>query len=155
MEQLILEELELFIGLIKKTQGESFDCINKFNLPILNALWRVTVGDRFDYEDETLISIIDRLSLTLRRNGEPKTILPLVFPWITKIYPQFMERDKTIETTQDMVKLMKRSVKEHEESLDENDPRDFIDKVLIEIKKTSDPGQTLQYYFLKFIDHRT
>ena len=31
MEQLIIEELELFITLIKKTEGESFDCINKFN----------------------------------------------------------------------------------------------------------------------------
>merc|ERR1711997_266910 len=46
MEELIEEEVELFKALILKNGEESFDFINKLNLPILNALWRLTVGER-------------------------------------------------------------------------------------------------------------
>ena len=29
---------------VKKSEGEPFDFISKFNLPILNALWNITAG---------------------------------------------------------------------------------------------------------------
>jgi hypothetical protein len=35
--------------------------------------------------------------------------------------------------------LMEQKVVEHEATIDYNEPRDFIDKVLIEIKQTTDP----------------
>ena len=43
MEEMIQEEVEMFKSLINKTTGEPFDFINQLNLPILNALWRITV----------------------------------------------------------------------------------------------------------------
>ena len=59
MEQMIKEEVQLFTEEIRKSKGEPLDFTNKFNLPILNALWNVTVGQRFDYENPKLISLID------------------------------------------------------------------------------------------------
>ena len=43
MEEMIREELHLFTEEIRRSEGEPFDFINKFDLPILNALWNVTV----------------------------------------------------------------------------------------------------------------
>ena len=42
MEEMIREEVQLFTEEIRRSEGEPFDFINKFNLPILNALWNVT-----------------------------------------------------------------------------------------------------------------
>ena len=64
MEEMIQDEVEMFKHLISKVNesavplgtfrflkilqngAEPFDFINQLNLPILNALWRITVGER-------------------------------------------------------------------------------------------------------------
>ena len=66
MEELIQEEVDLFRGLIDKNYGEPFDFINQFNVPILNALWRITSGERFDYDHLKLKSIVARLTENLK-----------------------------------------------------------------------------------------
>ena len=43
---MILEEVTLFKTFINQRRSEPFDFMNKLNLPILNALWNVTVGER-------------------------------------------------------------------------------------------------------------
>ena len=43
---------------MKKSEEEPFDFISKFNLPILNALWNITAGHRFEYDDPKLLSMI-------------------------------------------------------------------------------------------------
>ena len=82
MEELINEEVKMFVeevphdqdhdaaaaddddggddnnDQVKKNAGEPFDFISKFNLPVVNALWNVTAGHRFEYNDPKLISMI-------------------------------------------------------------------------------------------------
>ena len=53
MEDLIHEEVELITDLISKTNGEPFDCLHAFNFPIMNVLWRLLTGEKFDYESES------------------------------------------------------------------------------------------------------
>jgi len=144
MEEIISEEVEMFFEEIKKTMGEPFDFMNKFNLPILNALWRVLVGQRFEYDDPTFRSLIDKITSWFKRAADPSTVFIHAFPWVAKIYPKFMERDKTIAINHEIMEMMKNIIKEHEESLDPNDPRDFMDKVLIEISGCTDPSSS--YY---------
>jgi len=74
MEEMIKEEVQLFTEEIRKSKGEPFDFINKFNLPILNALWNVTVGQRFDYDDPKLMSIIERLTNWFKRVANPSAM---------------------------------------------------------------------------------
>ena len=81
--------------LLIQNGSEPFDFLNQLNLPILNALWRVTVGERFEYDNPRLISIVHRLTETFKRFAKPENVLVFAFPWITKIYPKFMDRDKT------------------------------------------------------------
>ena len=141
---MIHEEVELFKEEISKSEGEPFDFCYKFNLPILNALWRVTGGQRFDYDDPMLLSIIQKLTDLFKRQGDPSNMLLVLFPWIAKIYPKFLERNVSLQVKHDIMGMMKKSIADHEESLDPNEPRDFTDKVLIEIGRTTDP--TSSYY---------
>eukprot|EP00092_Neocalanus_flemingeri_P065658 GFUD01079879.1.p1 GENE.GFUD01079879.1~~GFUD01079879.1.p1 ORF type:complete len:438 (-),score=100.01 GFUD01079879.1:38-1351(-) len=144
MEEMILEEVQLFKTLINKNEGEPFDFINQYNLPILNALWRVTVGERFDYDNPKLISIIERLTKMFKRIAKPENVITVCFPWIFKLFPTLLEKDKSIETNHDIMNLMLESIKQHQDTLDPNEPRDFTDKVLVKIQQTTD--ETSSFY---------
>ena len=142
MEDVILEEVELFKGLIDKHNGEPFDFKNQFNLPILNALWRVTSGERFEYDNQKFKSIVDRLTEMLQRIGNPSNIVIMLYPWITKIYPKFMDRDKTLRIQHEIMDFIEDSVRTHQENLDPAAPNDYTDTVLIEMERTRDPASS-------------
>ena len=116
-EEFIQEEVELFKDLILKNGEEPFDFINKLNLPILNALWRLTVGERFEYDDPKLISIVHRLTEAFKRFGKPEAVMVFAFPWITKIYPKAFGRDETLSVNHDIQDLMTESIKQHQQTL--------------------------------------
>merc|ERR1711936_328007 len=138
MEEMVLDEVNLFKALINSKKAEPIDFTNQFNLPILNALWRITVGDRFDYDNPKLISIIERLTDMFKRIGKPENVITICFPWINKIFPTFLERDLSSKTNHDIMNLILESIKQLQDTLDPNEPRDFTDKILIEIQQTTD-----------------
>ena len=142
MEDVILEEVQLFKGLIDKYNGEPFDFKNQFNLPILNALWRVTSGERFEYDNQKFKSIVDRLTEMLQRIGNPSNIVIMLYPWITKIYPKFMDRDKTLRIQHEILDFIEESVRTHRENLDPAAPGDYTDTMLIEMERTRDPASS-------------
>jgi len=96
------------------------------------------VGERYDYDDPKLISIIERLTLWFKRLAKPGALFVALFPWLVKVYPKFMERDQTLAINHDIMGIINTTIEEHEKTLDPNDPRDFTDKVLIEIQRTTD-----------------
>ena len=115
MENLIMDEVSQFTAYLRQfADAQPVDMANRFNLPILNALWRVTVGERFDYDDPQLNDLIQRLGDLIRRSHGPAALLMLTQPWIFRLFPP----DYSAE------------------------PRDLVDKTLIEIQKTTDEGSS-------------
>ena len=146
MEELIEEEVELFKALILKNGEESFDFINKLNLPILNALWRLTVGERFEYDDPKLISIVHRLTEAFKRFGKPEAVMVFAFPWITKIYPKAFGRDETLSVNHDIQDLITESIKQHQQTLGMGSASHWI-----VLKKIHLLLLLLYYNFLKYV----
>ena len=152
MEELIQEEIIQFKAMLDGIRDEPVDFAFKLNLPVLNALWRVTVGERFDYDNAKLQDIVRRLTDTFKIFGDPAQGLILAFPWIEPlimILPDFLKWKYAKKLLMDIVDLMEENIIKHKETLDVNAPRDFIDMMLIEREKTSDPsspfyGQTGQ-----------
>ena len=93
MEGLIQEEVNLFKIFINQRINEPFDFLNKLNLPILNALWKVTVGERFEYDNPRLLSIVERLTEAFEIFGNPSQALLLAYPWLVHIIPSFFEAE--------------------------------------------------------------
>ena len=139
MEELIKAEIEEFVKHIKKFPGVPLDCINLFNLPVVNALWRVTTGKRYDYDDKKLTDIQKKLTSWFERVGNIDSALWISFPRLIKWFPAIVKQDESLELMKDLMAIMRECIKEHEETIDVNEPRDFIDKVLIEIEKTENP----------------
>ena len=78
----------------------------------------------------------------MKRVTNPAAVLVLAVPWLFKIFPKFLEYNQTLDTSHEMLDRMKETIREHEETIDLNEPRDFTDKALIEIKKTTDPSSS-------------
>jgi len=142
MEEMIQEELVKFRNLLETYGKEPFDIAGKMNLPIINSLWRVTAGENFDYDNPVLIDLLTRMTEFLKRIGRPEAAFLFGFPWIAQIWPSFLGRDQDIKINKDIINMMRKSIENHKESLDTNEPRDFIDKYLIEIENTKDPNSS-------------
>ena len=108
MEKLIQEEVDLFKEFISKNSSEPFDFTNKLNLPILNALWKVTVGERFEYDNPRLLSIVERLTEAFKLLMRPNRALFVAFPWLRKIFPNFFIREITV--FRDIIDLMEENI---------------------------------------------
>ena len=142
MEEMIQEELIKFRTLLETYGEDPFDIAGKMNLPIINALWRVTVGEDFEYDNPVLVDLLTRMTEWFKRVGRPEVIFLFAFPWIAKLWPSFLGRDEDIKISKDIMNMMRTSIKNHKESLDTNEPRDYIDKYLIEIQNTKDPNSS-------------
>jgi hypothetical protein len=87
MEEIIMEEVQQFTTFLRQlaSTGQPLDMARNFNLPILNALWRIIVGDRFEYTDARLLDLIERMGDFLKRMGTPAALLAVTYPWIFKV----------------------------------------------------------------------
>ena len=100
MENLIMDEVSQFTAYLRQfADAQPVDMANRFNLPILNALWRVTVGERFDYDDPQLKDLIQRLGDLIRRSHGPAALLMLTQPWIFRLFPAFLVAAKRSDCT--------------------------------------------------------
>ena len=144
MENLIMDEVSQFTAYLRQfADAQPVDMANRFNLPILNALWRVTVGERFDYDDPQLNDLIQRLGDLIRRSHGPAALLMLTQPWIFRLFPAFLGRSETLRLHKDLGQLMEAKIEEHLQTIDYSaEPRDLVDKTLIEIQKTTDEGSS-------------
>ena len=142
MEGMIQEELMKFRALLETYGKEPIDIAGKMNLPIINALWRVTAGEDFEYDNPVLVDLLTRMTEFLRRIGRPEAVFLFGFPWVAQLWPSFLGRDEDIKINREIMNMMKTSIKNHKETLDTNEPRDYIDKYLIEIQNTKDPSSS-------------
>ena len=113
MEQIILEEVALFKIFIAKYVGKPVDISSKMNLPILNSLWRVTVGERFDYDDQRLLDICHRLTEGFKVFVSTKQNFVYSFPWIMKIpfASKLFDFQLVTRVVNDIVDLMQENIR--------------------------------------------
>jgi len=55
MEEMIGEEVGRFLDHLAPLAGQPIDVEAQLNLPILNTLCRIAMGDRFEYTDPRLL----------------------------------------------------------------------------------------------------
>ena len=142
MNELIGEEVKHFVSHLKAAGEEPQNICHKFNLPIINSLWTTMVGQRFAYDDPCLNAIVTGLSRLVEIMGSPGELIGLVFPWMARISTlrQVLGRNDSVKVVQDIQDLLRANIKEHEATLDPDNPRDYIDMFLLEISRTTDPS---------------
>lgn len=104
-----------------------------FEVPIINILWQLVAGTRFTLDDPEGMKLVNSISFMFK-NFVKANFIPLK---ILKVFPTFFEYLETVTTYDVQKEYIMKTIDEHEHTLDEDNPRDFIDSYLTEMAKES------------------
>ncbi|XP_076690223.1 cytochrome P450 2C18 isoform X3 [Callospermophilus lateralis] len=105
-----------------------------------NVICSIIFQKRFDYKDQNFLNLMEKFNENLRLMSSPWIQVLNIFPALMDYLPG---SHNTVIKNFDYVKsYVLEKIKEHQESLDVNNPRDFIDCFLIKMKEEKDNQQT-------------
>nr|APH81374.1 cytochrome P450 CYP3031A1 [Tigriopus kingsejongensis] len=138
MERMIKDEVVFFLDYIEKSnQSGPIKTINMFNTAVLNILWQMIAGERFDYDDKDLKNIFELVTEAILAAGI-KPSIAFIFPWLRDIFPNIDPLYKNVQIMQNVKDFLDSVVQEHRKTFDPYHIRDFIDAYLLEMEKTTD-----------------
>ncbi|XP_059487512.1 methyl farnesoate epoxidase-like [Neocloeon triangulifer] len=148
MECIIQEEAENLVTEVAKKAGANFqqpvELYNILGTASINVLWFIIAGQRYSHDDarlQKLITLIKDISSQFNAAGG----LAACFPIILDIAPGLTEIEKFKLVRQRVKDFIMEDVNAHKETLDQENPRDFLDMYLIEIEKNKDKKDTSYY----------
>ena len=146
MEQIITDEVFFLKKHLSEEVAKSSDntikISNFFNIGVLNVLWRIAAGERYDYNDEKLKKLMKLVTDLIISSGiRPNIthifpILRKLFPSLNKSFAENVPRVRAIRT------FLTEIVEDHKKNFNENNIQDYIDAHIAESKKTEDPDSS-------------
>ena len=112
-------------------------------LSVVNALWMLLVGERFELGDKKLAEIVRALDDVLM-SAEVSSLMALLFPTAFKwLHPRFKRAKAAFEHARSLVrpKIQRRAAAQYNTDQDQadGDELDFIDLYIKRIKSEVDP----------------
>jgi len=129
MEALVAEEVERLIELFEATKGKPQLMNGSFGMSALRALWRVLTSEDLLESKHDLKSIYKRLEEVFTFANTPLGFIMLTLPKLTKML-RLCGIDTLGDVDADFVSICTKIVQEHEETYQEESPRDFTDVYL-------------------------
>ena len=136
LEGRICEEANDIVDHIRSLGDEVKIDSSLFALPVLNVLWNIVTGQSFRRDDDGIQELLDLNAFAF--SSEIFTVA-MHAPWIRHVLPSLSGYNKWLEGVDGTKDLFKIQIQEHEKTLNANNPRDFIDIYLIEMKMNPDP----------------
>ncbi len=115
------------------------------NISILNALWSILIGEKLELDDPKLAHVIKLFEQLLRENTGPSSLVPLLPYPSMATWPglkQISGVDQLFKTFKAMSDFIEIYIAEHQQTLDPNNTRDFVDLMLLEIQNTTNPDSS-------------
>ncbi|XP_053117708.1 cytochrome P450 2C19-like [Hemicordylus capensis] len=132
-EERIQEEVKHLVKELQVKKGQPFNPAFLFSSATCNVISHILLGERFDYQDQELLQIHHWITESMQTQRSPVTLLYNIFPKIMDYLPgPHQTFFKILFSIQDFIA---QKVKDHEETLDANDPRDFIDCFLLKMEQ--------------------
>ncbi|CAJ0954598.1 unnamed protein product [Ranitomeya imitator] len=132
IDERIQEEAQCLTEKIMKDKDSPINPPNITRPAVSNVICSVVFGERFDYEDEkflTLLSYIDDISHRINSGfGQLYNRFPAIMTYIPGPH------QTTIKIAHSLKQFIKDMIKIHQNTLDENFPRDFIDCFLMRME---------------------
>ncbi|XP_004580087.2 cytochrome P450 2C5-like [Ochotona princeps] len=144
IEDRVQEEARCLVEELRKTNASPCDPTFILGCAPCNVICSIIFHNRFDYKDKEFITLMEKLNDTIRILSSPWLQVCNNFPYLLDYLPgSHNTLVKNLNYTHNFI--MKR-VKEHQKSLDINNPRDFIDCYLIKMEKDkNNPQLDLSY----------
>ncbi|CAH2314056.1 cytochrome P450 2F3-like [Pelobates cultripes] len=133
LEERVKEEAQYLIEEFRKSDGKPFDPTFGFSSAGSNIICSLVFGDRFDYRDKEFLDLLYLINNSWHLMSSTWGQMLFVFPKIMQCIP-----GPHRQIYKNYVKLgafVAKRLKMNKETLDPNNPRDFIDCFLIKIEQ--------------------
>ncbi|CAM4557665.1 unnamed protein product [Leuciscus chuanchicus] len=140
MEQWIQEESEHLLKSFEETRSKPVDPVFFLSRAVSNVICSLVFGQRFDYDDKSFLHLLQILSRLVRFISSPWGQLCNIFPRLMELLPG--SHNTILREIDDIGSFIMNKVKEHEQNLDFNDPKDFIDCFLNRLNQEKDNHDT-------------
>uniref|UniRef100_A0A8C8ZK34 Cytochrome P450 n=1 Tax=Prolemur simus TaxID=1328070 RepID=A0A8C8ZK34_PROSS len=137
MEEKVQEEARCLMEEFRKTESQPFD--PKFILACApcNVICSILFNERFQYKNETFLFLMDLLNENFKEVNshwiQTYNLWPTLIRYLPGKHRVFSKR------LNDLKYFILEKVKEHQESWDPNNPRDFIDCFLSKMEQKNKP----------------
>ncbi|XP_069890695.1 cytochrome P450 2C5-like [Dipodomys merriami] len=133
IEERVQEEARCLVEELRKTKGTPCDPTFILGCAPCNVICSIVFQNRFDYKDQNFLNLMEKFNENVKILSSPWIQIYNLFPDLIDYTPG---SHKTILKNVAYIKnYILKKIKDHEESLDVNNPRDLIDCFLIKMKQ--------------------
>ncbi|KAM5145968.1 cytochrome P450 2G1-like [Mantella aurantiaca] len=144
IEDYIVEESQCLVIEFKKIKGSFFDPQQFFNKFAGNVIFSIMFGHRHDYEDTELLDIVNAMSETFRiissHWGKVFAMLPRIMQYIPGKHHTIFSNMKKFQ------QYVEKIVENNKETLDPDNPRNYVDAFLVKMEKDKNNSHTVYNY---------
>ncbi len=135
LEELVAEEVEKVCSSLQAESGKFIELRKRFNIAAVNALWKIVTSSKLDHNDPELKLLVENLD---RFNYEFSQPLFLVAsnkksPTLFRIFEK-LNITKFGKSVRQVLNHVSKFISYHEETYQEDVPRDFLDEYIKKIK---------------------
>ncbi|KAK9521232.1 hypothetical protein VZT92_021055 [Zoarces viviparus] len=136
MEEWIQEESTHLLARIDDTKATPFDPTYFMSCTVSNVICCLVFGQRFSYDDQHFLSLLQIINETLMFGSSP-------FGQLYNIFPRLMERlpgrhQKVFARIEKLKEFIIKKIQEHQDTLEPASPRDYIDCFLNRLNQEKD-----------------
>ncbi|XP_036048810.1 cytochrome P450 2C6-like isoform X1 [Onychomys torridus] len=144
IEDRVQEEAQCLVDELRKTNGSPCDPTFILSCAPCNVISSIIFQNRFDYKDKHFLTLMEKLN-------ENDQILSSAWVQFCNTFPVIIDycpgsHKKLAKNFYHIKSYLLEKIKEHQESLDISNPRDFIDYYLIKAKQENH-NQHLEFTF--------
>ncbi|EHH25617.1 hypothetical protein EGK_21513 [Macaca mulatta] len=133
IEDRVQEEARCLVEELRKTKGSPCDPTFILGCAPCNVICSIIFHKRFDYKDQQFLKVMEKLNENVKILSSPWIQICNNFPPFIDYFPG--AHNKLLKNIAFVKSYILEKVKEHQESLDINNPRDFIDCFLMKMEK--------------------
>ncbi|XP_037660976.1 cytochrome P450 2C18-like [Choloepus didactylus] len=133
IEDRVQEEARCLVEELRKTNGSPCDPTFILGCAPCNVICSVVFHTHFDYTDQDFLTLMAQLNENTRILSTPWVQFCHAFPVLIDYLPG--SHNKILKNIEFVKKFTLKKIKEHQESLDINNPRDYIDCFLIKMEQ--------------------
>lgn len=144
IENKIQEEAQCLMEEIRTYKGEPFENMAIVNAAVANIIVSILLGDRFEYDDPTILSLMRKINENIKSFGSFMTILYNMFPRLVGMLPG--SHQKVFQNVEDTFAFIREVFTKQKKTLDVNDQRNLIDAFLAKQEQEGKSESTLYFH---------
>ncbi|XP_059102751.1 cytochrome P450 2C25 isoform X1 [Peromyscus eremicus] len=140
IEDRVQEEAQCLVEELRKTNGSPCDPTFILSCAPCNVICSIIFQNRFDYKDQDFLTFMEKVNENVRILSSPWLQVCNNFPSLIDYCPG--SHHKITKNVDYIKRYLVEKIKEHQESLNVENPRDFIDYYLIKQKQANNNQQS-------------